>query len=102
RRHTRFSRDWSSDVCSSDLLQRLASRCGIGRTVVLGSIPLDPVLQWQEQLITDDDVLERQIANPRTVEAFTELAARLTDDQAWEIGRASCRERVERSVVAGR
>src|SRR5690606_37631535 len=24
RRHTRFSRDWSSDVCSSDLLIRLA------------------------------------------------------------------------------
>src|SRR5690606_40736891 len=23
RRHTRFSRDWSSDVCSSDLIQRL-------------------------------------------------------------------------------
>src|SRR5690606_41161398 len=23
RRHTRFSRDWSSDVCSSDLAQRL-------------------------------------------------------------------------------
>src|SRR5690606_41059004 len=22
RRHTRFSRDWSSDVCSSDLLQK--------------------------------------------------------------------------------
>src|SRR5690606_40052599 len=22
RRHTRFSRDWSSDVCSSDLIQR--------------------------------------------------------------------------------
>src|SRR5690606_41073512 len=22
RRHTRFSRDWSSDVCSSDLLER--------------------------------------------------------------------------------
>src|SRR5690606_8095904 len=26
RRHTRFSRDWSSDVCSSDLLQSLAQR----------------------------------------------------------------------------
>src|SRR5690606_40012734 len=28
RRHTRFSRDWSSDVCSSDLLttRKLASR----------------------------------------------------------------------------
>src|SRR5690606_39833301 len=24
RRHTRFSRDWSSDVCSSDLLTKLA------------------------------------------------------------------------------
>src|SRR5690606_39881393 len=23
RRHTRFSRDWSSDVCSSDLLKRM-------------------------------------------------------------------------------
>src|SRR5690606_40958901 len=23
RRHTRFSRDWSSDVCSSDLLHRI-------------------------------------------------------------------------------
>src|SRR5690606_40976175 len=27
RRHTRFSRDWSSDVCSSDL-HRLGQLCG--------------------------------------------------------------------------
>src|SRR5690606_39807793 len=26
RRHTRFSRDWSSDVCSSDLVYRLYRR----------------------------------------------------------------------------
>src|SRR5690606_40957638 len=26
RRHTRFSRDWSSDVCSSDLPQKLAGK----------------------------------------------------------------------------
>src|SRR5690606_40431743 len=26
RRHTRFSRDWSSDVCSSDFLQQLNLR----------------------------------------------------------------------------
>src|SRR5690606_39505960 len=26
RRHTRFSRDWSSDVCSSDLPERFQSR----------------------------------------------------------------------------
>src|SRR5690606_39872494 len=27
RRHTRFSRDWSSDVCSSDLPSAVASSC---------------------------------------------------------------------------
>src|SRR5690606_40210334 len=27
RRHTRFSRDWSSDVCSSDLFLTLACSC---------------------------------------------------------------------------
>src|SRR5690606_40470839 len=31
RRHTRFSRDWSSDVCSSDLVQ---GDVGSGKTVV--------------------------------------------------------------------
>src|SRR5690606_20019306 len=29
RRHTRFSRDWSSDVCSSDLYTRLEQRVGL-------------------------------------------------------------------------
>jgi hypothetical protein len=72
---------WLRD-CNEDL-QRLASRCGIGRTVVLGTVPLDPVLQWHEQLITDNDVVERQIANRQTMEAFTNLAKRLTDDAAW-------------------
>ena len=72
---------WLRD-CNDDL-QRLASKCGIGRTLVLGSVPLDPVLQWHEQLITDNDVVERQIANQQTVDAFDVLAARLTDDAAW-------------------
>src|SRR5690606_40198758 len=30
RRHTRFSRDWSSDVCSSDLHPRFPARANIG------------------------------------------------------------------------
>src|SRR5690606_40325042 len=35
RRHTRFSRDWSSDVCSSDLMDILdLYPVGIGGTVV--------------------------------------------------------------------
>src|SRR3989449_11456228 len=32
RRHTRCSRDWSSDVCSSDLLIQVAGRAGRGRS----------------------------------------------------------------------
>lgn len=72
---------WLQDC--NDFLQRLASRHGVGRTMVLGSVPLDPMLQWHEQLITDNDVVEREVANPETVAAFTELAARLSDDEAW-------------------
>src|SRR5690606_40840985 len=33
RRHTRFSRDWSSDVCSSDLPHQLA--LGVGRQLIV-------------------------------------------------------------------
>src|SRR5690606_40092341 len=35
RRHTRFSRDWSSDVCSSDLARRTA--VGLSSTATMGS-----------------------------------------------------------------
>src|SRR5438445_4521879 len=37
RRHTRYWRDWSSDVCSSDLScgERLGSRCDNGRFLLI-------------------------------------------------------------------
>src|SRR5690606_37939542 len=34
RRHTRFSRDWSSDVCSSDLFWGHGNTCSEGRIAV--------------------------------------------------------------------
>src|SRR5688572_32319822 len=37
RRHTRFDCDWSSDVCSSDLIDRAFSMRGFG-TVVTGTM----------------------------------------------------------------
>ncbi|GIH07285.1 DNA-binding protein [Rhizocola hellebori] len=61
-------------------LNQLAGNLGIGRLVTLGSVPLDPVLQWREQLITDSDTMLREIANPATVESFEALAKGLTDD----------------------
>ena len=73
---------WLQD-CNRDL-QELAARLGLGRSAVLGQTPLDPVLQWREQLISDADVSASHIANPATATAFDELAARLTDDAAWE------------------
>src|SRR5207302_2320142 len=37
RRHTRFSRDWSSDVCSSDLLRSfMAPTCSTTAALVVG------------------------------------------------------------------
>jgi hypothetical protein len=51
---------------------------------MLGSVPLDPVLQWREQLITDSDIFDAQIANAETGGAFDLLAKRLTDDASWE------------------
>jgi hypothetical protein len=64
-------------------LQALASERRVGRTAMLGAVPLDPVLQWQEQLISDADTITRQIANVSTVDAFQAIAKALTDDAAW-------------------
>ncbi|WP_432833795.1 SCO2523 family variant P-loop protein [Dactylosporangium sp. CA-092794] len=73
---------WLEDCNAS--LHVLAGRLGLGRTAMLGSVPLDPVLQFREQLISDDDVRRRQTANRETVAAFTDLAEKLHDDRAWE------------------
>ena len=64
-------------------LSRLAGIHQVGKNLVLGSVPLDPVLQWQEQLITNDDVVSG-IANEETRNAFDTLAQDLAGDDAWE------------------
>src|SRR5690606_40998165 len=77
RRHTRFSRDWSSDVCSSDLLPWPATQAT--RT------PLPSPYTWTTSARCAWATCWRPKLLPST----------------WaEIGRASCRERVEISVVA--
>lgn len=64
-------------------LEELAASLDIGKSRVLGSVPLEPVLQMREQLITDEDVLDSKIANFKTRQALVELAERLTDDKYW-------------------
>ncbi|NEC47352.1 MinD/ParA family protein [Actinospica acidiphila] len=67
----------------NDALRRLASDQHAGDSVVLGTVPLEPVLLWREQLITGEDVLVTETANKETLEALEEIARRLTDDLYW-------------------
>jgi hypothetical protein len=65
-------------------LQRLAAELQVGRSAMLGAVPLDPVLQWREQLITDSDVWARHVANQATIEAFDSIAKKIVDTSEWE------------------
>jgi hypothetical protein len=58
-------------------LESLASDLLLGRDLCVGAVPLDPVLQWREQLITDRDVRTTEIANEATADAFDALAGYL-------------------------
>jgi MinD-like ATPase involved in chromosome partitioning or flagellar assembly len=69
------------EQCHRDLTE-LARKRQLGSSVVLGETPMDPVLQWREQLICDTDV-DSHVANPKTVEALDELASRLTNKASW-------------------
>src|SRR5690606_40658746 len=91
RRHTMFSRDWSSDVCSSDLSPLL--RGWLARLATAGATIRTRWrwLGWQgtaARFATPDG--ERRIKAAATVLAL-----------GGEIGRASCRERGEIAGVAG-
>src|SRR5690606_40283839 len=51
RRHTRFSRDWSSDVCSSDLDRFVETKEDQQPAIqycydLLAEVPADQLLQW--------------------------------------------------------
>lgn len=69
-------------TCDNEL-KNLAMRSKLGHSVTLGETPVEPVLQWREQVISDADVASR-IANPATIEAFDGLANKLTDKAVWE------------------
>src|SRR5690606_41135792 len=86
RRHTRFSRDWSSDVCSSDL------DLAIGDAEVECPFWLDDLAEGRRRRlhVQRDGGQWRLTLDDGDSFAFDPAAP------AEEIGRASCRERVER------
>ncbi|MCF2528482.1 SCO2523 family variant P-loop protein [Yinghuangia soli] len=68
----------------NEQLRELAAEHGIGNTRKLGAVPLEPVLQWREQLITIDDVTPGSgVANIETWLALEELSKALFDDEMW-------------------
>jgi hypothetical protein len=73
---------WLQDMHAE--LTQLAAEKNLGRSSVVGTIPLDPMLQWEERLITDDDIFARPVANIATVKAFEAMARQLDDPEAWE------------------
>src|SRR5699024_11339100 len=100
RRHTRSKRDWSSDVCSSDLGgssggSSSGSTSGTGTATATTSpvIPNIPVAQTQVYVVSDTTL-------PFTVKRGSAYCFKMT----VKIGRASCRERgcVEVGGVVGK
>src|SRR5690606_40850611 len=89
RRHTRFSRDWSSDVCSSDLFSSISvypstpvSGDNINITGIIKNIGSNNALSYNAEIYNDLNFDSTGSPNE------------LIFSQSFKIGRASCRERV--------
>src|SRR5256886_4686243 len=82
RRHTRFDCDWSSDVCSSDLV------ASIGTLAVLVKFRAD------FGIVTEPTELRLCLAHKGFVWLEVETKGVAAHGSRAEIGRASCRERV--------
>src|SRR5207253_5151775 len=92
RLHTRWPRDWSSDVCSSDLV--VSSPGEPRREMLLREVPLLALGRRPDEVEAGRDRLRvgRPDVREREVREVDLLALRAEREQ---IGRASCRERVE-------
>src|SRR5207253_8483975 len=94
RRHTRWPRDWSSDVCSSDLEVFLREEPPLaGRVVLAERVAHEGVVAQQPAQVRMARKVEAE-----EVERFALEPVRRRPDlgDRGEIGRASCRERGER------
>src|SRR5690606_39590404 len=91
RRHTRFSRDWSSDVCSSDLTY-------LSNNVVIATGFYD-IPNKMNVPGEDLNKVSHYYKDPHFYSS-QKVAVIGASNSAIEIGRASCRERGKRTEVA--
>src|SRR5699024_11579302 len=92
--HTRSKRDWSSDVCSSDLdLTQHAVELDVQVGVAHELVSLDGHAHVPTDAAEDLDLLGRRpLGGTRRHERLDRLADLGDLDGLLEIGRASCRE----------
>src|SRR5690606_40596584 len=94
RRHTRFSRDWSSDVCSSDLAGYMEQGAPFNRrTSSADANRLDP----QMIIANTRDRAKFDRAKLSAAKRSRPSSPKDPFDLWSEIGRASCREGVQSS-----
>src|SRR5207302_4342749 len=92
RRHTSFSRDWSSDVCSSDL-SRSRRWCQGGANDAVEHAAIAPPWHHLRDLLLETGRIE-------PIRDYDERYLAIRTPDVLEIGRASCRERVGGSARA--
>src|SRR5699024_11828431 len=97
RRHTRSKRDWSSDVCSSDLsVSKFCSDFNERSDFLSGEIPL-----LVDIFLLDNREFKFIIRGVNLVKLLRRFVAgrfKVTRKEVFQIGRASCRERGEMLV----
>src|SRR5207302_5618363 len=100
--HTRFSRDWSSDVCSSDLLD--PNTMSADGTVAISGLSISDDGRLAAYSIADagSDWVKWHVREVGGEDLPDVIEWSKFSSASWlkEIGRASCRERVKISVGA--
>src|SRR5207253_4029186 len=96
RRHTSWPRDWRSDVCSSDLVYDNDASM---KTIITNGRVVTAVDDYNADILIEDGKVAMigkkiDVKADKTIDAKGRLVIPGGIDQ---IGRASCRERVERS-----
>src|SRR5690554_7793428 len=90
RRHTRCGRDWSSDVCSSDLYQDLMKSLSFNSKAKHAYFQAIHYSTEQEMDTVQRQQLEEYIERNKKIREVSPVP----EKDIKEIGRASCRERV--------
>ena len=101
RRHTRYWRDWSSDVCSSDLFHitnKFANTIFLDETIDQDFAGNEKPTAMNSKITLT--IKRQQLRTKPFIESFVIVLSLFFSSQLRQIGRASCRERVQISVVA--